>query len=391
MNKVVIGLALGAALGAIDGACSWFYPEVRAVPGKVMFIAFASAGKGLLAGVVTGFIARKLHSLPLGMLAGFLVAALITLPIALSTDPDTHQVYFVEIMIPGAICGMIVGFATQRYGTSKGKTMDARTLSTSLLLALGAFALPGCEVAFGGYGDAGVHDAGLDAAQAFARMKTLAGSYDATSPDEPGPTKVSYEVTSGGHALLEKLAPGSEEAMTSMYYLEGKELVMVHYCALGNRPHLQLDPRPFDARRPPLRVERRGDRHRPREGRAHPRARSASRRGRRSRPSGSSGRTASRAACTPSCSSAAPRRPSDRADRMTTERLRFENLAQHLLLKNGNYLYKVPFRGGFAGAEGLRRQPHLARVRDQDARQRGGLQPDVVHAARAAGAPSSAC
>jgi hypothetical protein len=30
------------------------------------------------------------------------------------------------------------------------------------------------------------------------------------------------------------------------------------------------------------------------------------------------------------------------------ERLRFENLEQYLLLKNGNYLYKVPFRGGFA-------------------------------------------
>ncbi len=30
------------------------------------------------------------------------------------------------------------------------------------------------------------------------------------------------------------------------------------------------------------------------------------------------------------------------------ERLRFDNLEQHLLLKNGNYLYKVPFRGGFA-------------------------------------------
>jgi hypothetical protein len=28
--------------------------------------------------------------------------------------------------------------------------------------------------------------------------------------------------------------------------------------------------------------------------------------------------------------------------------LRFENLEQYLLLKNGNYLYKVPFRGGFA-------------------------------------------
>jgi hypothetical protein len=30
------------------------------------------------------------------------------------------------------------------------------------------------------------------------------------------------------------------------------------------------------------------------------------------------------------------------------ERLRIDDLASHLLLKNGNYLYKVPFRGGFA-------------------------------------------
>ncbi len=32
----------------------------------------------------------------------------------------------------------------------------------------------------------------------------------------------------------------------------------------------------------------------------------------------------------------------------TLERLRFDDLSRHLLLKNGNYLYKVPFRGGFA-------------------------------------------
>src|SRR6185295_9636018 len=33
---------------------------------------------------------------------------------------------------------------------------------------------------------------------------------------------------------------------------------------------------------------------------------------------------------------------------MPAERLRIEDLGQYLLLKNGNYLYKVPFRGGFA-------------------------------------------
>ena len=33
---------------------------------------------------------------------------------------------------------------------------------------------------------------------------------------------------------------------------------------------------------------------------------------------------------------------------MTTEILEIENLDQYLLLKNGNYLYKIPFRGGHA-------------------------------------------
>ena len=33
---------------------------------------------------------------------------------------------------------------------------------------------------------------------------------------------------------------------------------------------------------------------------------------------------------------------------MSVETLRFDDLRPHLLLKNGNYLYKVPFRGGWA-------------------------------------------
>lgn len=31
MNKVVAGLVLGVALGAIDGATAWFYPEARSM------------------------------------------------------------------------------------------------------------------------------------------------------------------------------------------------------------------------------------------------------------------------------------------------------------------------------------------------------------------------
>jgi hypothetical protein len=47
---------------------------------------------------------------------GVLVAALLALPFALGVDPTTGKRYFWEIMIPGSIVGLIVGYATQKYG-----------------------------------------------------------------------------------------------------------------------------------------------------------------------------------------------------------------------------------------------------------------------------------
>ena len=115
MNKPLLGLTLGALLGALDGLSAWFYPDVRE-HGMLTGIVIGSMGKGLLAGLVTGLVARKLRSLPLGILAGFLAFFLITLPIAMMENPDTHRVYFWEIILPGSLCGLIVGYATQRHG-----------------------------------------------------------------------------------------------------------------------------------------------------------------------------------------------------------------------------------------------------------------------------------
>ena len=47
---------------------------------------------------------------------GLVIAALLALPFALGTDPATGRRYFWEIMIPGAMVGLIVGYATQRFG-----------------------------------------------------------------------------------------------------------------------------------------------------------------------------------------------------------------------------------------------------------------------------------
>lgn len=114
MNKPLLGLILGGALGALDGLTAMVSaPEVKP---QIMAIVAGSTGKGLVAGLLIGLIARKVNHMTASVVFGFLVAALIALPFALGVDPATGKRYFWEIMIPGSIVGLIVGYATQKFG-----------------------------------------------------------------------------------------------------------------------------------------------------------------------------------------------------------------------------------------------------------------------------------
>jgi hypothetical protein len=81
-------------------------------------------------------------------------------------------------------------------------------------------------------------------AAAFDQLKKLAGTWVAA--DEKGqPTDrvVSvFKVTAAGSAVQETIFPGSDHEMVSVYHVNGKDVEMTHYCALGNQPHLKLDP-----------------------------------------------------------------------------------------------------------------------------------------------------
>lgn len=109
MNKVILGILLGAVLGAIDGLTAWFTPAVRS---ELAGIVVGSTIKGLVAGVAIGFFARKVNSLALGVVFGLGVGFVLALIIAILQ----HGYYF-EIILPGSIVGLIVGYATQRYGS----------------------------------------------------------------------------------------------------------------------------------------------------------------------------------------------------------------------------------------------------------------------------------
>ena len=113
MNKPVFGLLLGGLLGIFDGLSALVSaPEVS---GDIAGIVVGSTFKGLVAGILIGWFAKKVHSLPKGIVFGLTVGALLALPIAIMNSNALGKNYYWHIMLPGAMVGLIVGYATQRY------------------------------------------------------------------------------------------------------------------------------------------------------------------------------------------------------------------------------------------------------------------------------------
>ena len=113
MKKPVLGLALGGVLGVFDGLSALISaPEVAPM---ITQIVIGSTFKGVIVGVLVGWFATRTHSVPAGVIVGLAVGAFFAFLIAAMPNPDgTH--YYWQIMLPGSVLGMIVGYATQRYG-----------------------------------------------------------------------------------------------------------------------------------------------------------------------------------------------------------------------------------------------------------------------------------
>jgi hypothetical protein len=107
MTKLWYGVLLGAVLGIFDGLTAWFTPAVRA---QVMGIVIGSAIKGAIAGAVAGWFAKKVNSVPLGILVGLATGMLLAYGVAAMQ----HGYYF-QIMLPGSLVGAIVGYAAQKH------------------------------------------------------------------------------------------------------------------------------------------------------------------------------------------------------------------------------------------------------------------------------------
>ena len=226
MNKPLVGLVVGGVVGAFDGLTALVSaPEVAP---QIVGIIIGSTFKGVIVGLIAGFFARKVNSLPLGIAVGLAAGLLFAYLIASQPDPATGKHYYWEIMLPGSLAGAIVGYATQRYGRRPGQ-------AAALLLA---FTIASSPLAASAQTAAG---SPTDPAAAFSRLKTLVGTWQGSHTTKDGPaTVVEYSLTGGGSALVERLFAGSPHEMLSVYYMDGSDLVLTHYCAMGNQPRMRL-------------------------------------------------------------------------------------------------------------------------------------------------------
>lgn len=119
MNRMTVGVLVGGGLGVLDGLTAWFTPEAR--PG-IIGIVIGSTFKGLVAGAIIGLFARKVQNLGWTMLFGTFIGALLAFFIA-----QLQGKYYVQIILPGSLVGLLTGYATIRYGRARAEIATSRS------------------------------------------------------------------------------------------------------------------------------------------------------------------------------------------------------------------------------------------------------------------------
>jgi hypothetical protein len=109
LTKPMLGLAVGGTLGLLDGLSGFLEPSLAPVMTSVITFSLL---KGLVSGAAIGYVSEKVHSIALGMLAGMAIAAVLSLLVILRAGMSL----FWDIMLPGMLLGVVVGFTTQKFG-----------------------------------------------------------------------------------------------------------------------------------------------------------------------------------------------------------------------------------------------------------------------------------
>ena len=116
MSKIKLAAVVGTLLGLADGLSTFLVPEA-VESGMMPMIIMGSTIKGLASGALIGYLATRYRSMMIGIAGGLAVGLVLSYLVALMPDPEGRH-HYVEIMIPGAILGLIVGFVSQRWGAA---------------------------------------------------------------------------------------------------------------------------------------------------------------------------------------------------------------------------------------------------------------------------------
>src|SRR5580692_11690423 len=109
LTKPMLGLAVGGTLGLLDGLSGFLEPSLAPVMSSVITFSLL---KGLVAGIAIGYVSQRFHSMLVGILTGIGIAGALSLLVILHAG----MALFWDIMLPGMLLGIVVGFTTQKFG-----------------------------------------------------------------------------------------------------------------------------------------------------------------------------------------------------------------------------------------------------------------------------------
>lgn len=113
MKRPVLGLMLGGVLGVFDGLSGLITaPEVAPQIGQIVG---GSVFKGILAGALIGWVSRRVKSVGAVLVWGGIIGLFFASLVSLAQKMSGETAYYWQIMLPGTILGMIVGYATFRH------------------------------------------------------------------------------------------------------------------------------------------------------------------------------------------------------------------------------------------------------------------------------------
>ncbi len=75
----------------------------------------------------------------------------------------------------------------------------------------------------------------------FDRIKALAGEWEGKGSDGTV-VQTTYRVVSNGSAVMNVIDPGGPYEMITMFHMDGKDLMVTHYCSMGNQPRMVARP-----------------------------------------------------------------------------------------------------------------------------------------------------